>query len=111
MRHASTGLIIYLEGYDSDTGKIIDPYGGIVLSSECGVIAAKWDFSKLLVHWKVKHNQAVYIPSLSNKIPVREYLYGEQVLLGEGTDFSMLLKAVSSNAIYYDLGIKMENVS
>lgn len=107
-RHPSTGLLLSLDGFNSETGKINDPSGGIILSSECGVIAAKWDFSKLLDHWKVKHNQAVYIPSLTKNTPFKSYFYGSKVMLGEGTDFSMLLNAIYSKAIYYDPGIKME---
>lgn len=111
IKHKTTNLLLSLDGFNAITGKIIEPSGGIILTSESGVIAAKWDFSKLLDHWKTKHNQAVYIPSLSKKLPIQEYFYGQQVMLGEGTDFSMLLKALATNKIYYDPGIKMEKAS
>jgi len=111
IRHPTTGLMLYLDGFSPESGKIIDPSGGVILSTERGKIAARWDFSKLLDHWKIKHNQAVYIPSLTQDTPIKSYFYGNQVMLGEGTDFTMLLRAINLNAIYYDPGIKMEKAS
>lgn len=63
-------------------------------------------------HWNRKHAQAVYIPSISRTSDERrEYRYGQFVRLGEGTDFLRFLKAVALGAVYYDPGIKVENIS
>lgn len=110
-RHNTTELTLKLDGFDPMSKKIIDPFGGIILEADNGEVAAKWHFSKLLEHWKKKHNQAVYIPSIIQETPLKSYFYGSEVMLGEGTDFSMLLSAIDSKAIYYDPGIKMEQAS
>ena len=50
------------------------------------------------------------IPSIF-RTPPPEYSYGAKILLCEGTDFSLFLRAVSAGQIYYDPGIKIEGVS
>ncbi|MBI3440883.1 MAG: MvaI/BcnI restriction endonuclease family protein [Proteobacteria bacterium] len=109
--HKTTGLILTLSGFDPKKGKIKDASGGIVLETHSGEIAAIWHYSKLIDHWKRKHAQAVYVPSLSKANAVREYFYGKRVKLGLGTDFSRLLSAIYSGAVYYDPGIKMEDAA
>lgn len=107
----STGLTLRIQGFDEISGKITNPDGGIVLETDQGEIAAKWAFVGLLEHWKRKHEQAVYVPSKMRLEPSRSYHYGNVVTLGEQTDFSRLLAALSFGQIYYDPGIKMEGVS
>ena len=41
--------------------------------------------------------------------PPSEYSYASVVQMNEGTDVLLLLGAFASGAVYYDLGIKMEN--
>ena len=41
----------------------------------------------------------------------REYHYGNEIELGTGTNFGMLLSAMARAAVYYDPGIKLENAS
>lgn len=38
-------------------------------------------------------------------------MYGDKVMLGTGTDFQFFLKQMALGNIYYDPGIKMENIS
>jgi MvaI/BcnI restriction endonuclease family len=108
--HADTGLRLALSGYDSETAKITDMTGGIVLENREGEQAAIWRYGRMMEHWNRKHAKAAYVPSLF-QTPPPEYRYGPKVLLCEQTDFSLLLKAVATGSVYYDPGIKAENVS
>ncbi|MHB1141471.1 MAG: MvaI/BcnI family restriction endonuclease [Sulfuricaulis sp.] len=110
-RHNTTGLTLTLTGFDPARGKIKDASGGIALITGSGETAAIWHYSKLIDHWKRKHTQAVYVPSLSKSNGVRKYLYGKEIKLGLGTDFLRLLTAISVGDVYYDPGIKMEDAS
>lgn len=109
--HERTGLSIILLGFDREAGKIRDATGGIALMNLNGEEAAVWRYPEIMRHWNRKHAQAVYIPSISNKIPHLRYRYGNLVRLGMGTDFLLYLKAISAGRIYYDPGIKLENAS
>ena len=108
--HANTGLRLGLEGYDKETGKIIDMSGGIALLTREGEIAALWKFAGIMDHWNRKHAKAAYVPSLFRN-PPPAYSYGPRILLCEKTDFSLFLKAVSNGIVFYDPGIKMEQAS
>jgi hypothetical protein len=106
-----TGLTMELLGYDPESRKITDANGSLALISEDGTVAAQWAFDSLLSHWSRKHTRAVYVPSLRREEPVWQYSYGPRVRLAEETDSLRLLNAVASGAVYYDPGIKMENIS
>jgi hypothetical protein len=106
-----TGVTLKLTGYDNKKGQIEDPTGGITLIGRKGEIAAIWLYSDLLKHWERKHNQTAYVPSLCQKGTPPKYWYGNLVELGQGTDFLKFLKGISEGFIYYDPGIKLENVS
>lgn len=110
-RHPRTNLKMELIGFDSESGKIRSSDGMIALVDINDKIAASWSFSSLLLHWNRKHNQACYVPSLSEKEPIQRYKYGQNVILGEGTDFQMFLKEMSLGHIFYDPGIKLEDAS
>jgi hypothetical protein len=110
--HPTTKLVLTLDGYDTNSGKITNANGGLTLYAADGEPAATWLFADLMTHWNRKHAQAVYIPSLSQKAGLlTEYKYGSIVRLGEGTDFLRFLKCVGEGIVYYDPGIKVENVS
>jgi hypothetical protein len=100
-----------LIGFDSESGKIRNTNGRIALVDKQNNEAASWSFSSLLLHWNRKHNQACYVPSLSEVGSTRHYKYGNIILLGTGTDFLLFLGQMAIGNIYYDPGIKMENVS
>ena len=108
---AATGLQLTLDGYDAKKAKFTDFNRGISLIDAKGVAAATWHYKDLLSHWTCKHAKAAYIPSLNRKEPGNQYRYGRVVRLAEGTEFRLFLEAVASGAVYYDPGIKIENVS
>lgn len=110
-RHARTNLKLKLVGFDQATGKIRNTEGKIALLDTDNNEAASWSFSSLLLHWNRKHNQACYVPSLSDTADGRKYKYGNNVILGTGTDFQLFLSQMAVGNIYYDPGIKLENIS
>ena len=110
-RQKLTDLQLELIGFDSASGKIRSTDGRIALIDSNGNEAASWSFASLLLHWNRKHNQACYVPSLSESEVVRRYMYGNNIILGSSTDFQLFLAQMAIGNIYYDPGIKMENVS
>ena len=106
-----TNLELQLIGYDIESGKIRNSNGRISLVDIKGNETASWSFSSMLLHWNRKHNQACYVPSLSETDNERQYKYGNNVILGTGTDFQLFLGQMANGNIYYDPGIKMENAS
>lgn len=113
-KHNLTGLTLNLIGFDSEKSIITDADGAVILSDGSDNIAASWSFAKLMDHWKRKHSQAVYVPSMSRKnidLGVVEYCYGNRLELGEGTTFELILSAMQLGSVFYDPGIKLENAS
>jgi hypothetical protein len=110
-RQKLTNLQLELIGFDSASSKIRSTDGKIALIDGNGNEAASWSFASLLLHWNRKHNQACYVPSLSESEAVRRYMFGNNIILGSGTDFQLFLAQMANGNIYYDPGIKMENVS
>ena len=108
--HHATGLRLSLDGFDPATGKY-RPDGAIQLLDRNENMAASWPFAKLMDHWKVKHAQAAFVPSQSRKEPDLQYRFGRRILLGEGAEFGLFLKAVHEGRVYYDPGIKLEAAS
>ena len=109
--HKKTNLTLQLIGFDSKTGKIRDSNGRIALLDENENETASWSFASMLLHWNRKHNQACYVPSISKNDNGRNYQYGNQIILGTGTDFLFFLKEMANGNIYYDPGIKLEEMS
>jgi MvaI/BcnI restriction endonuclease family len=104
--NVNTGLRLRLQGYDEVSSKITDLNGGIVLLSRRDEVAAFWKFSGIIEHWNRKHAQAAYVPSLFRS-PPPEYRYGPRILLCEGTDLLLFLRAVADGAIYLDPALKL----
>lgn len=111
LQHSSTNLEMQLIGFDYESGKIRNSNGRIALVDIQGNEASSWSFSSMLLHWNRKHNQACYVPSLSETADERKYKYGNKIILGTGTDFQLFLRQMAIGNIYYDPGIKMENAS
>lgn len=65
VKHQLTNLEMQLIGFDNASGKIRNTNGRIALVDVRGNEAASWSFSSMLLHWNRKHNQACYVPSLS----------------------------------------------
>lgn len=112
--HSLTNLTMKILGFDEKDLSISDPNGSIALIDRHDQIAASWSFAKLIDHWKRKHSQAVYVPCLSRnntETGLKEYHYGKNLELGEGTNFEIFLASIQTGKIYYDPGIKMESAS
>jgi len=108
---ALTGLTLMLDGFDTDSGKIVDVNGGIVLRTADGQEAAIWYYRTLIEKWTRKHAKAAYIPSHSRKNTRPQYRYGHVIGLGERSSISNFLGAMAKRSIYYDPGIKLEHAS
>jgi hypothetical protein len=110
---SATNLTMRLIGFDSITSSITDAKGAISLVDAVGVITASWSFAKVMDHWKRKHAQAVFVPSISQASVCggMEYHYGKDIEFGMGTNFEMILTAMARGNVYYDPGIKLEKVS
>ena len=110
----TTNLKLIIEGFDSASKKITNTDGFIGLIDLNEKIAASWSFVSLLKHWNTKHANACYVPSLIRKdenlypFSKQQYYYGNNIMLGSSTDFSLFLRQVENGTIYYDPGIKLE---
>jgi hypothetical protein len=109
--HPTTQLEMRLIGFDQESGKIRNSNGKIALLDKNENETASWSFSSMLLHWNRKHNKACYVPSQSITSGDRKYKYGNNVILGTGTDFQLFLSQMALGNIYYDPGIKLENIS
>ena len=109
---STTSLSLTLRGFDNDSQKISDSDGAICLMDSKGNTAACWNFSKIIEHWNRKHANAVYVPSMKNKVspPVR-YKYSNLIRLYTSTNINLFLQSIVSGFAYYDPGIKLENAS
>lgn len=114
IRSNATGLMLFIDGYDFHEKKITNTGGCIGLLDENEHVAASWSFSSLIKHWNTKHAKACYIPSINRKdidthnLSKQQYSYGNNIILGRNTDFSLLLEEISRGNVYYDPGIKLE---
>ncbi len=111
IENKSTKLKLQLIGFDVDNGKIRNSDGRIVLIDKKDEEVASWSFSSLLLHWNRKHNKACYVPCLMKTNGIKKYKYGNKVILCTGTDFQLFLSQITRGNIYYDPGIKLENLS
>ncbi|GAA0200829.1 hypothetical protein GCM10009123_05210 [Kangiella japonica] len=108
----TTKLTMLLDGFDKDKNEITNPDGKIMLVKGRKNVAS-WSFPKILNHWKTKHSKTVFIPCLrrSSSDGKYQYQFGNQVQMGTGTDFLLLLNSLTNGSVYYDPGIKLENAS
>lgn len=106
--HERSGLTLQMEGYDAVKCEVSDPHGGLMLRDAQGNLAAGWTFNKILTHWSRKHAQTAYVSYISEERDVRYYHYGPKITLCEGAGLKPFLKAMDSNAIYYDPGSNMK---
>ena len=99
-----------LDGYDAESGKF-SADGCVALLDPSNQVAASWHFAKLMDHWRRKHAQAAFVPSVIDKVPSVKYRYGNLIGLAEGAKFRLLLRAFSLGLVYYDPGMKIEGAS
>jgi hypothetical protein len=109
--HPTTGLEMVVDGYDVTKHRITDAGGAVRLLDSKGVVAAGWPLASLLEHWAHKHAKAVYVPSMGRKSPDWQYRFGSLVRLAQGTDALKFLQAFTAGTVFYDPGIKVENLS
>ena len=102
----STGMTMQLIGYDPRNPQKLDPGGAVCIIDSSGELAASWSFAALLSHWNRKHAFAAYVPCRSESEPKR-YFYDSPILMGEHTDFSKYLNALSRGLIVFDPGSKV----
>lgn len=110
-RCAATGLTMQMHGYDATSGKILRSDGVLALVTDRGDIAASWTFAGMLAHWTRKHARAVFVPAMKSKTLGASYRYSDRIMLAEGTDYALALRALANGTIYYDPGIKVEALS
>ena len=109
IEHPDTHMRLEVVGFEKSSNKITNPNGYIALLSTKDEIAASWSFRKILTHWCRKHNKAAYIPAEVDRESERpKYRFGKNVKLCRSTDPTLLLQGVSSGAVYYDPGIKLD---
>lgn len=102
----ATGMTLHVIGFDPITRTLTDVNGSILLVDQTGTPAASWSFAGLLTHWNRKHAFAAYVPYTRLNEPV-SYDYGSPILMGEHTDFTRYLYAVSSGAVVFDPASKV----
>ena len=111
VKSVRTGLTLFVNGFVAETTEF-DIHGGIELRDDSGRVAARWSFTKLLEHWKKKHANAVYVPSIGYTFEVhgvltKGYSFNSQVHIGVGTTFDKFLNSVANGEVYYDPGIHL----
>lgn len=107
---AKTNLTLSAVGLDTEKWKV-DAGGMLTLTDENDRMAASWSFAKLLEHWVRKHNFAAYVPVMKRKGDERpEYLYSNQWIICQKTDFTKFMQSITSRVIYYDPASKVENL-
>ncbi len=109
-RHPTTRLMLTCKGFNSEERKLVDLGGGVELCEADGTVAARWAFVDLLAHWKRKHSAAAFVPCMKRDGSIVYYQFGSMVTFGEGTDFVLLVQAIAAGRVYYDPGIKLEQM-
>ncbi|MEQ8207441.1 MAG: MvaI/BcnI family restriction endonuclease [Woeseia sp.] len=110
-RHQRTGLTLTMPGFDAESRELTDPSSGLCLVDDAGRAAATWSYASILEHWKRKHAQAVYVPSVRRRAPKLQYRFANKVDLGTGTGMTLLLGAMAEGTVFYDPGIIMKDAS
>ena len=106
-----TSLTMRFEGYDPQSGEILEPDGGLMLRDAKGVLVAGWKFEKLIFHWKKKHTNTCFVSYTAIRETPPKYQYGPKVVLGKGTNLQLFLKALYLSTIYYDPGVNRKLVA
>ncbi len=111
---SATGYTLTLAGFDPVRNKFDVQNGGLLLKAtdEAETVIASWGFATLLTHWNRKHAKTVYVPSERRTHEGNyQYRYSPHLFLGQGTSFFRFLRAFHEGKVFYDPGIKVENLS
>lgn len=109
-KNKKTALTMRFEGYDPDSGEILEPDGGLMLRDDDGVLVAGWKFDKLIFHWKKKHTNTCFVSYTAIREAPPKYQYGPKVVLGKGTNLKLFLRALYLSTVYYDPGVNMKRI-
>lgn len=107
---STSGHLLTTEGFDQNTGKIVNVSGGIRLLDESQNISAEWTFGRLIKKWSEKHAAAAYVPYEREAGDAIRYRYNNPVLLGEGTEFELFINAMTSGIVVYDPAPKLSGI-
>lgn len=111
-QQSRTQLTLKIEGFDLANKSITNAAGKVTLVDKQNIVTASWSFPKIMDHWKRKHAKTVFVPSIKRKTDNGyDYHFGNNIELGIGTSFERFLNAMHSGDVYYDPGIKLEDVS
>ena len=102
----ASGLDLRVRGFDPATDTF-DPSVGIAVElfdPATTEVAASWSLERLANSWNAKHASAMYVPAEARALPSgdAEYRFGDEVLVGEGTDVFRLLRAIHAGLVWYD---------
>jgi hypothetical protein len=102
----TTGLGLRVRGYDPASDGF-DAGAGIAVEMfhpGTGTVAASWSLERLANCWNAKHASAMYVPAEARETGggTVEYSFGNEVLVGEGTDVFRLLRAIQCGLVWYD---------
>ncbi|MFA7292502.1 MAG: MvaI/BcnI family restriction endonuclease [Rhodocyclaceae bacterium] len=106
-RNEKTCLTMMLRGFDEKKNIVTDVAGAIELLTDSGECVAGWSYADLMLGWNKKHAHAAYVPYESRQDGDPAYKYMSPALLGEGTDFTRYLAAVSAGLVVFDPGSKV----
>lgn len=103
---ASSGLELRIRGYNGGNDRF-DASAGIAVElfdPSTGEVAASWSLERMANSWNAKHASAMYVPAGARTQPsgLAEYCFGNEVLVGEGTDVFRLLRAIHAGLVWYD---------
>jgi hypothetical protein len=102
----TTGLGLRVLGYDPASDSFSADAGIAVemFEPDSGAVAASWSLERLANCWNAKHASAMYVAAEARETADRlaEYRYGDEVLVGEGTDVFRLLRAIYRGVVWYD---------
>jgi hypothetical protein len=103
---ATTGLGLRIRGYDpeADSFGAEDGIAVEMFDPRSETVAASWSLERLANCWNAKHASAMYIPAEAQDAGdgKAKYRYGNEVLVGEGTDVFRLLRAIYRGLVWYD---------
>ena len=102
----ASGLNMRVRGYDPAKDSF-DAAVGIAVElfdPLTDALAASWSLERMANSCNFKHASAMYVPAEGRVLSsgLAEYRYGNEVLVGEGTDVFRLLRAIHAGLVWYD---------
>lgn len=104
-------LKVEVIGYDSRTRKVDMKDGRVALVDEHGEEALAYTFFQLVEHWRGKHMKTAYVKYKCRIGTDRQYLYGPDVTMCEGTDPLRVIGGVLAGKVFMDPSPKVVTVA